>query len=127
MLLGSELTPAFIPKLLGNTLIFLNPLLLYEGFNRFYGIRRRWWGWPLNLSLLLASVALLTYFLYGDENLVVRTIIINVLVWSIVRPPCIGTAFSRHSASSFHTMAAVAVTAAVSFSIATAGPVVFNS
>ena len=79
VLLGHNITPLFIPKILGNTLIFLNPLLLYEGFNRFYGIQRRWWRGPLNLSLLLVSVSLLFYFLYVDESLAARTIINNLL------------------------------------------------
>ncbi len=73
------LQPQFIPKIIGNGLIMLHPLLLYEGIRRFHGIRRRWWGTPLNTAVVAAGVFCMLYFFYVSENIVARIIAINLV------------------------------------------------
>lgn len=72
--------PQFIPKIIGNGLIMLHPALLLEGINQFHSIRRRWWGTPLNMVLVLAGVFNVFYFLYVSENLFFRSIAINLVL-----------------------------------------------
>ncbi len=73
------LQPQFIPKILGNGLIMLHPLLLYEGIRRFHDIRRRWWGTPLNSTVVAAGIFCMFYFFYISENIVARIIAINLV------------------------------------------------
>ena len=71
--------PQFIPKIIGNGLIMLHPLLLYEGIVRFHGIRRRWWGTPLNTAVVMVGIFCILYFFYVSENIVARIIAINLV------------------------------------------------
>lgn len=73
------LQPQFIPKIIGNGLIMLHPLLLYEGIRQFHGIRRRWWGTPLNIAVVLAAIFCLIYFLFVSENFILRTVCVNLV------------------------------------------------
>ena len=72
-----NIQPQFIPKIIGNGLIMLHPFLLYEGIYRFHGLRRRWWGTPLNCVLLLSGLLYLIYFLYFSNDITARIIGIN--------------------------------------------------
>ena len=76
----SELQPRFIPKIIGISLILLHPLLIYEGIKRFYGLRIRWWGTPLNILLVLACLTNQAYFLYINANLAARTVVFNIVL-----------------------------------------------
>jgi len=79
-LLLPSLQPQFIPKIIGNGLIMLHPLLLYEGIRQFHGIRRRWWGTSLNAAVVLGGICCMLYFFYVSENIVARIIGINLVV-----------------------------------------------
>ena len=72
--------PQFIPKIIGNGLIMLNPLLFFEGLFRFHGLRRRWWGTPLNCLLVFSCLLYLNYFFYISDNIIARIIGINVVL-----------------------------------------------
>ncbi|MFZ4854897.1 MAG: sensor histidine kinase [Desulfuromonadaceae bacterium] len=74
------LQPQFIPKIIGNGLIMLHPLLLFEGISLFHGLRRRWWGTPLNSLLILSGLLCLSYFLYISDNIIARIIGINIVL-----------------------------------------------
>ena len=74
------LQPQFIPKIIGNGLIMLHPLLLYEGIRQFHDIRSRWWGTPLNGVLVLIGILNQLYFFYVSENIVVRSIVIGLVM-----------------------------------------------
>ena len=74
------LHPQFIPKIMGNGLIMLHPLLLFEGISRFHGLRRRWWGTPLNCVLVLSGLLYLCYFLYISDDIIARIIGINFVL-----------------------------------------------
>jgi PAS domain S-box-containing protein len=76
----SELQPRFIPKIIGISLILLHPLLIYEGIKRFYDLRMRWWGTPLNILLLLACLTNQAYFLYINDHLAERTVVLNIVL-----------------------------------------------
>ena len=78
-LLLPSLQPQFVPKIIGNGLIMLHPLLLYEGIRQFHGIRRRWWGTPLNVAVVLSGICCMLYFFYVSENIVARIIGINLV------------------------------------------------
>ncbi len=75
-----NIQPQFIPKIIGNGLIMLHPFLLYEGIYRFHGLRRRWWGTPLNCVLFLSSLLYLIYFLYFSNDITARIIGINIVL-----------------------------------------------
>lgn len=75
-----DLQPQFIPKILGNALIMLHPLLLYEGLMQFHGVRRRWWGTPLNVAVVLFGVLNQLCFLYVADNIMVRSVGINLVM-----------------------------------------------
>jgi PAS domain S-box-containing protein len=79
-ILFSTMHPQFIPKIIGNSLIMLHPVLLYEGIERFHGIRRRWSGTLLNCALLLAGILNQLYFFYISENIAVRTAGISIVL-----------------------------------------------
>ncbi|MEI7818163.1 MAG: hypothetical protein WCI45_13330, partial [Desulfuromonadales bacterium] len=79
-LMMPTLQPQFIPKIIGNGLIMLHPLLLFEGISRFHGLRRRWWGTPLNCFLVLLGLLYIQYFLYVSDNIVARIIGINTVL-----------------------------------------------
>ncbi|PKN12251.1 MAG: hypothetical protein CVU69_08655 [Deltaproteobacteria bacterium HGW-Deltaproteobacteria-4] len=79
-LLLFNLQPQFIPKILGNTLIMLHPLLLYVGIQKFYGIRSRWWGTPLNLILVLLFLVNQCYYFYVHEHMGARIIVISLVL-----------------------------------------------
>ena len=80
VLLLFAMQPQFIPKIIGNTLIMLHPLLLYVGIQKFYGIHRKWWGTPLNLILVLLFLINQMYFLYVFDNLRARTFVICLIL-----------------------------------------------
>ena len=73
------LHPQFIPKIIGNGLIMLHPLLLYEGIRRFHDIRRHWWGTPLNTAVVMVGIFCMLYFFYVSENIVARIIAVNLV------------------------------------------------
>lgn len=73
-LLLPNLYPQFIPKIIGSGLLLLHPLLLYEGIFQFHGIRRRWWGTPLNIALVLCNILFSMYFLYISDDMARRVI-----------------------------------------------------
>ena len=73
------LHPQFIPKIIGNGLIMLHPLLLYEGIRRFHDIRRHWWGTPLNSAVVMVGIFCMLYFFYVSESIVARIIAINLV------------------------------------------------
>ncbi len=73
------LHPQFIPKIIGNGLIMLHPLLLYEGIRRFHDIRSRWWGTPLNSAVVMVGIFCILYFFYVSENIVARIIAVNLV------------------------------------------------
>ena len=79
-LMMPTLQPQFIPKIIGNGLIMLHPLLLFEGISRFHGLRRRWWGTLLNSLLVFSCLLYLHYFLYLSDNIVARIIGINTVL-----------------------------------------------
>ena len=99
-LLGT-MQPLFIPKVLGNSLILLHPVLLYEGLIRFYGLKRRISGTPLNLLLSAAGVLVLSYFLYIDNSQAARTICVTLvfaaLFSRIAVEPLLHREIRRHS------------------------------
>ena len=78
-LMLSTMHPQFIPKIIGNGLIMLHPLLLYEGIIRFHGIRRRWWGTSLNIAVVMVGIFCMFYFFYVSESIVTRIIAINLV------------------------------------------------
>ncbi len=80
VMLFPTLHPQFIPKIVGNVLIMLHPLLLYEGIRQFHGIRIRWWGTPLNVALVLAGILNQLYFFYVVENVVARSVGIGLIM-----------------------------------------------
>lgn len=79
-LMLSGMHPQFIPKIIGNGLIMLHPLLLFEGIHTFHGFPRRWWGTPLNCALVLCGSLYLAYYLYISEELITRVIAINAIL-----------------------------------------------
>ena len=95
-LMFPTLQPQFIPKILGNSLIMLHPLLLYEGIRQFYGIRRRWWGTPLNAVVVSAGIFCMLYFFYLSENVVARIIGINLVAAFLFARISIELLFYRH-------------------------------
>jgi signal transduction histidine kinase len=85
-MLFSNALPPFISKVIGNTLIMLHPMLLYEGIIRFHGIPRRWWMTRLNGALALFGMLGLIYFLFVDNNIAARAMIIySILAVFITR------------------------------------------
>lgn len=80
VMLLPTMQPQFIPKIIGNGLIMLHPALLLEGIYQFHSIRRRWRGTLLNIALALVGVFNVFYFLYVSENLVFRSIAINLVL-----------------------------------------------
>jgi signal transduction histidine kinase len=85
-MLFSNALPPFISKVIGNTLIMLHPMLLYEGIIRFHNIPRRWWMTRLNVALALSGMVGLIYFLLVDNNIAARAIIIySILAVFITR------------------------------------------
>jgi len=74
-MLFSNALPPFIPKIIGNTLIMLHPMLLYEGIIRFHDIPRRWWMTRLNIALVFFATLGLSYFLLVVNNIAARAII----------------------------------------------------
>ncbi len=80
VLLFFNLQPLFISKIIGISLILLHPLLMYEGIRRFYGIRMRWWGTPLNFLLVLACLVNQVYFLYIFDDIARRSAVFNVVL-----------------------------------------------
>ena len=78
-LMLAALHPQFIPKIIGNGLIMLHPLLLYEGIRRFHDIRSRWWGTPLNSAVVTVGIFCMLYFFYVSENIVARIIAVNLV------------------------------------------------
>ncbi|MEI6608612.1 MAG: HAMP domain-containing sensor histidine kinase [Deltaproteobacteria bacterium] len=100
-ILLNELHPHFIPKVIGNGLIMMHPLLLLEGINKFHGIRRRWWGTELNIALVLAGMLSLCYFAYISDNLAARaggiSLILAVLFARVSLEPLIHVRFHRYS------------------------------
>ena len=61
-------------------------MLKYEGVNRFYGIRARWWGTPLNIALWFAFLTGQAYYLYLVDDIYARTVNVNLfLVFLMVR------------------------------------------
>ena len=80
VMLFPSLHPQFIPKIVGNALLMLHPLLLYEGIRQFHGIRKRWWGTPLNAVLVLVGIANQLYFFYISDNVVVRSAGIGLII-----------------------------------------------
>lgn len=79
-LLFFSMHPQFLPKILGNTLIMMHPLLLYVGIQRFYSIPTRWWGTPLNFLLVLAFLVNQLYFFYVSDNMVARIVVISLVL-----------------------------------------------
>lgn len=75
-----NLQPLFIPKIIGNSLIMLHPLLLYEGIIQFHRIPRRWWGTPLNAAVVMAGILNIYYFLYVSEDIGNRSIGISLVL-----------------------------------------------
>lgn len=75
-----DLQPQFIPKIIGNGLIMLHPLLLFDGISDFHGFRQRWWGKPLNYTLVFAAMLWLGYHLYAVDDLLARTAAINAVL-----------------------------------------------
>ncbi|MEI7815989.1 MAG: ATP-binding protein [Desulfuromonadales bacterium] len=101
VLLLFNLQPRFIPKIIGISLILLHPVLIYEGIKRFYNIRMSWWGTPLNLLMLLACLVNQAYFLYIDDNIAMRTAVLNIvlaiLFTRIIIEPILYVRTRRHS------------------------------
>ncbi|MEA2780425.1 MAG: two-component system, cell cycle sensor histidine kinase PleC [Rhodospirillaceae bacterium] len=66
--------PAWLSVLVANALVALSPLMLWNGVRNFNGRPSRW-----RTSILLAAalVAMLAYFLYADENLSVRIVLMS--------------------------------------------------
>jgi hypothetical protein len=93
--------PQFISKIIGISLILLHPLLMYEGIKRFYDIRMKWWGTPLNILLLLACLTNQVYFLYIYDDIARRTIVFNLVLAVLfarnVIEPLLYTKPRRHS------------------------------
>ena len=76
----STMHPPLIPKIIGNGLILIHPVLLYEGIRQFHGIHTRWWGTPLNFTLVLVGICNQLYFFYIFDNIIVRSINIGLLM-----------------------------------------------
>ncbi|CAH2029836.1 PAS domain S-box protein [Trichlorobacter ammonificans] len=72
--------PMFVAVIIGNILIMLHPLLLYEGISRFYQRPRRWWGMPLNLAILLAGSGIQLYFLVADDRILLRGANVSAII-----------------------------------------------
>lgn len=100
MLLPAML-PQFFSKIIGNALVLLHPLLLYEGINQFHGIRRRWWGTPLNTLLVSATVLFLTCFFYVSDDIRARSVAISwilaILFLRTSLEPLLKVGFRRYS------------------------------
>jgi signal transduction histidine kinase len=100
-LLLSAIQPEFIPKIIGNGLIMIHPLLLYEGIVQFHGFRRRWWGTPLNSALVLSGILYLCYFLYISDDINSRimgvTVILTILFVRISLEPLFKASSRRYS------------------------------
>jgi len=80
VILLSAMHPQFIPKIIGNFLIMLHPLLLFEGIRKFHDIRIRWWGTPLNCAIVSAGMLNQLYFFIVSENIAARTVGINLVL-----------------------------------------------
>jgi len=100
-ILLNEVRPLFVPIIIGNGLVMLYPVLLFEGMNQFYGIRRRWLGTPLNIALVLAGLVYLAYFLYISDNFPMRaggiSIILAVFYARVSLEPFLHISFTRYS------------------------------
>ena len=92
-MLFSTMQPQFVPKIIGNALIMLHPLLLYEGIRLFHGIRRRWWNTPLNGALVLGGTICVAYFFLITSNLVVRSVCINTVLAVLFGRICVEPLF----------------------------------
>lgn len=55
-------------------------MFLYEGFMRFYSIRRRWWMTDLNVILVICGMLGLSYYLYVDDDIAKRIVVANGLL-----------------------------------------------
>ena len=97
----SSLQPVFIPKIIGNSLLQLHPVILYEGMIRFYGLKRRLSGTPLNVVLITAGMLNLAYFLYVSDNLparvMVNTYLFAFIFGRIAVEPLLHRKIRRHS------------------------------
>jgi len=66
--------------IVGSTLIMLQPVLLYEGFNRFYRQHRRWSGTVINAVVLLIGLIIHIYYYLVNNNDLIRAINISIVL-----------------------------------------------
>jgi signal transduction histidine kinase len=87
-MLLTNLQPSFVPKIICGGLIMLHPLLMFEGIISFHGMRRRWWGTPLNSGLVILGLPCFAYFLFISENLAIRSASILLILALIFARIC---------------------------------------
>lgn len=95
------LQPVFIPRIIGVGLILLHPILLYEGLVRFYGLKRRWFRTPLNLTLGGLQLLISLYYIYVVEDYALRSatfaLAFGMLFGRIALEPLLYHDIRRHS------------------------------